>query len=81
MASVGLAGRVPAANDVKGLWDILTNQREGLSGSESSSMEPMSVEERFVPRYGLLDDVGAFDATYWGLSESEARNLDPQVIV
>ena len=79
MAVVGLAGRVPAANDIQGFWEILMKQREGISSSGSSPTEPTGVGERFVPRYGLLDDVAAFEAKSWGMSESEARNLDPQV--
>lgn len=80
MAIVGLAGRFPGANDIQEFWETLMEKRGGISNSGSSPTEPMAVGEQFVPRYGLLDDIGAFDAKFWGLSEMEARNLDPQVI-
>ena len=79
MAIVGLAGLTPGANNVREFWDILMEQREGISDSRSSPTDSKDIGERFVPRYGLLNNIGAFDAKFWGLSESEACNLDPQV--
>ena len=81
MAIVGLAGRTPGANNIQAFWDILMEQRDGISDSGSSPKHSMDAGERFVPRYGLLNNVGAFDAKFWGLSESEACNLDPQVTI
>lgn len=54
-------------------------QREGLSDGTPPSKAPMGNGEKFIPRWGSLDEVGAFDAKRWGMSESEARSLDPQV--
>ena len=79
MAIVGLAGRFPGADDIQEFWDVLMEQRGGISDSGSSPKNSIGVGERYLPRYGLLNNVGAFDAKFWGLSESEARSLDPQV--
>ena len=80
MAIVGLAGLTPGANNIQEFWDILMEQREGISDRRTSPTDSKDVGEQFVPRYGLLNNIGAFDAKFWGLSESEACNLDPQVI-
>ena len=80
MAIVGLAGLTPGANNVREFWNILMEQREGISDSRSYPTDLKDAGERFVPRYGLLSSIGAFDAKFWGLSESEACNMDPQVI-
>ena len=39
MAIVGLAGRFPGANDIQGFWDILMEQRGGISDSGTSPIK------------------------------------------
>ena len=79
MAIVGMAGRFPGSDDIQGFWDILTRQQECLHENTLSRAASSDEDEQFIPRYGLLDEVGAFNAQFWQLGEDEARDLDPQV--
>ena len=81
MAIVGMAGRFPGANEISEIWEMLMEQKSGISETESRPADSLDVGERFIHRYGSLDKVGAFDAKFWGMSEDEACNLDPQVCI
>lgn len=68
IAIVGLACRLPGAPDADAFWDLL---REGACAVRTDARLP-------GVQAGFLEDIESFDASFFGLSESEARSMDPQ---
>ncbi|OJT19748.1 polyketide synthase [Archangium sp. Cb G35] len=84
VAIIGMAVRVPGASDVDGFW---RNLREGVESIRFFSdeelkalgVDPASVHSpSFVKAAPVLDDVGRFDAAFFGYSPREAELMDPQ---
>ncbi|WP_437835307.1 amino acid adenylation domain-containing protein [Sorangium sp. So ce1153] len=84
IAIVGMAGRFPRSRDLGEFW---RNLRDGVDCIEVFSDEELlagGVPRRLLrdPRYvrarGVLDDVGSFDAGFFGFSPREAALMDPQ---
>jgi acyl transferase domain-containing protein/acyl-CoA synthetase (AMP-forming)/AMP-acid ligase II/acyl carrier protein len=77
IAVIGLGCRFPGAAGPEMFWDALWSGRCAIG-----EVPPERRDGRFEPealrRAGLLDDPGAFDATFFQLSAREARNMDPQ---
>ncbi|WPZ32678.1 SDR family NAD(P)-dependent oxidoreductase [Thalassobaculum sp. OXR-137] len=68
VAIVGLACRLPGAPDAAAFWELL---REGRCAIRADARLP-GVEA------GFLEDADCFDAGFFGLPPSEARDMDPQ---
>ncbi|WP_231619188.1 type I polyketide synthase [Nonomuraea sp. SBT364] len=84
IAIVGMAGRFPGAPDVEAFW---RNLREGVESitffSEeellAAGADPEQVRDpAYVPARPVLDDVGGFDAAFFGMSPRMAAITDPQ---
>jgi amino acid adenylation domain-containing protein len=84
IAVVGLAGRFPGARDVDELWANLRDGVESIRRLTDDELAAAGVDPALVadPRYvrarGALDDVGMFDAPFFGMSPREAAVTDPQ---
>ncbi|KAI9808079.1 MAG: Type I Iterative PKS [Pycnora praestabilis] len=88
IAVVGMACRFPGDDSsVKGLWDMCC---EGRSAWSEIPKERLNVEKFWHPdpaRKGCFNargghfikqDVGLFDAPFFGISPNEAKSMDPQ---
>ncbi|EST38761.1 hypothetical protein N566_05625 [Streptomycetaceae bacterium MP113-05] len=85
MAVIGLACRFPGAADADRLWDLLEAGVDATSDTPadrfdvdslySSGSEPGTLATR---RAGYLEGAGEFDAEFFGMSPTEAAELDPQ---
>ncbi|WP_048572455.1 type I polyketide synthase [Streptomyces leeuwenhoekii] len=71
VAVVGMAARLPGADDVERFW---RNLRDGVCGVRAFA--PGGREGR-VPVGGVLDGAELFDAAYFGMSAREAELTDP----
>lgn len=84
IAIVGAGVRVPGAQDVDGLWQLLRggyDARTALSDEQlrSAGVDPAAAgRPDFVRSAYLLDDIDRFDASFFGLGPREADILDPQ---
>lgn len=84
IAIVGMALRVPGANDVDGFWQNLREGRESIIDySENELLEngehPDTLRKAsYIARGGALSDVKLFDRDFFGFSPKEAAILDPQ---
>jgi acyl transferase domain-containing protein len=84
LAIIGMAGRFPGAASVAQLW---RNLADGVPGIRDVTEEELAVAKvppgmianpRFVRRSAPVDDVGDFDAAFFGFSPREAEITDPQ---
>lgn len=85
IAVVGMACRFPGANNVDELWQLL---REGGDATSDTPLQRYDAKSMYSPnpapgkvvslRSGYVDCIAEFDAEFFGMSENEARNLDPQ---
>jgi len=84
IAIVGMALRVPGANDADAFWQNLREGRESIVDySEEQLVEggehPDTLRKpSYVARGGALGDVKLFDRDFFGFSPKEAAILDPQ---
>ena len=85
-AIVGYAARFPGAADVDEFWDVLRQGRDAVSEIPSDRWnlddyydpDPDTPGKFATRRAGLIDDVGGFDAPFFGVSPREAVFMDPQ---
>lgn len=83
VAVIGMAGRFPAARDVRQFWENLKNGVEGISFFADDEMEvEVSPEDlrnpNFVRAKGILEEVELFDASFFQITAREAQWMDPQ---
>ncbi|KAB8255140.1 hypothetical protein BDV32DRAFT_154554 [Aspergillus pseudonomiae] len=80
-AVVGLAGRFPGADNVEQYWNLLMDRGDGITTAPNAAAHgdfDIDTDEVFVPRYGTINGLDDFNPGDWGLSEEEAKTLDPQ---
>ncbi|MFC4159171.1 type I polyketide synthase [Chitinimonas lacunae] len=84
IAVVGMACRVPGADDVEGFWQLLREGREGLREADDAELLAHGIKPEqladpaFVRRGGTLRDSDCFDAEFFRMSPHEAQITDPQ---
>ena len=79
IAVIGMACRAPGAKDVQEFWDMLISGREGISRAPQEAAPVGKDGLDYVPAAGFLDDVYSFDASFFGISPSEAVLMDLQI--
>lgn len=85
-AIVGYAARFPGAADAESFWEVLRQGRDAISEipGERWNMDdfydpdPDTPGKMVTRRAGLIEDVGCFDAPFFGVSTREAVFMDPQ---
>ncbi|HSD84623.1 MAG TPA: type I polyketide synthase, partial [Anaerolineae bacterium] len=84
VAIIGLAGRFPGATDIHAFWQ---NLRAGVESISSFTDEELLLNQvnpallhdpDYVRASGVLADVEAFDAFFFGYTPGEAAMTDPQ---
>jgi acyl transferase domain-containing protein len=85
VAVIGLACRFPGAVDADRLWELL---EAGLDATSETPAERYDVDDLYsseaqpgtivARRAGYLEGAGDFDAEFFGMSATEAAELDPQ---
>ncbi|KAE8552407.1 hypothetical protein EYB25_006301 [Talaromyces marneffei] len=89
IAIVGAGCRLPGANSIDELWEILSagssrveklrSSRFDLSTVSRGSVGPDAKQTAKRELYGnFLDDVESFDSNFFGISPREAMYMDPQ---
>lgn len=84
VAIVGLACRVPGAENVEAFWDLLAAGREGIRDLTDAELREAGVSDEalrdsaYVRRSGAIDEPYAFDSTFFGYSPRDAELTDPQ---
>ena len=76
--------RVPGARDVAEYWRNLCSGVESISFFSDEDLRATGVplealqDPAYVRAHGAMPDAYAFDAAFFGVSQSEARVMDPQ---
>jgi acyl transferase domain-containing protein/thioesterase domain-containing protein len=84
IAIVGMAGRFPGARNVREFWSNLRGGVESVRRFTDDELRSAGVSEQLLsdPNYVkagvVLDDVGMFDAPFFGFSPRDASIMDPQ---
>ncbi|MGI5375531.1 type I polyketide synthase [Streptomyces sp. CA-251387] len=87
VAVIGIGCRFPGgADSPQALWDLLMDAvdtsgpvpEERWAPQRAQSRENAAVLTRVTPNGSFLDDISGFDASFFGISATEARQLDPQ---
>ncbi|MHC3456019.1 amino acid adenylation domain-containing protein [Streptomyces prasinus] len=84
VAIVGMALRLPGADDAEGFWTNLRGGVESIRRFTDRELLDAGVprhvldDPAFVPAKGYVEDADLFDAEFFGCSPSEAENMDPQ---
>ncbi|KAK8137267.1 6-methylsalicylic acid synthase [Apiospora sp. TS-2023a] len=87
IAIIGAGCRLPGANNLEDLWDIISQGQSRLEklrpercspkDSYRAIQDPAWIAKREF--YGnFIDDVDAFDHAFFGISPREAAHMDPQ---
>lgn len=74
VAIVGIACRLPGADDPAAFWRLLADGRDAVT--EAPTHRWGSAADR--PRGGFLDRVDGFDPGFFGIAPREAATMDPQ---
>ncbi|WP_432954400.1 SDR family NAD(P)-dependent oxidoreductase [Micromonospora haikouensis] len=86
IAVIGVAGRFPGAPDLDAFWDLLAEGRSGVTEIPPDRWdwrahfdpEPGRPQRTYSRWGGFLTDVDRFDAAYFGILPSVAKDMDPQ---
>lgn len=80
VAVIGVALRVPGANDPDTFWRNLVDGVESISFFRQEEVEyPEEFgKPGYVPAKGLVDDIDKFDANFFGILPKDAKIMDPQ---
>ncbi|MFF4734660.1 beta-ketoacyl synthase N-terminal-like domain-containing protein [Streptomyces sp. NPDC001262] len=84
VAVVGMAGRFPGAADIGDFWEQLTGGAEAVRRftpqelAEAGVSEEEAAAPNRVPYGADLADADLFDAGFFGVTQRDARLMDPQ---
>jgi phthiocerol/phenolphthiocerol synthesis type-I polyketide synthase C len=86
IAIIGMACRFPGADGLDTFWDLLANGRDGIREVPDGRWDQAQLERSLPGKNnelrtrwgGFLDDVGQFDAHFFGIAPREAVHVDPQ---
>ncbi|KJS52394.1 hypothetical protein VM98_31715, partial [Streptomyces rubellomurinus subsp. indigoferus] len=77
VAVVGMACRVPGADDIHAFWRLLHNGEDAITEAPADRRYDVPELAPFR-RGGFLDRVADFDAGFFGISPREAAAMDPR---
>jgi acyl transferase domain-containing protein len=86
IAVIGMACRLPGAPDLRSFWELLRSGGSAVTEvppgrwDVSRLYRPERATGRSISRWGgFVDGVEDFDPDYFGMSDDEAKNLDPAI--
>jgi amino acid adenylation domain-containing protein len=84
IAIIGMAIRAPKADGLRSFWENIRRGQDCITDFTEDEVDAATLrtyrgaDAPWVRSGGLLDDVFHFDPHFFGMTESEARRLDPQ---
>ncbi|MFH8371042.1 type I polyketide synthase [Streptomyces sp. NPDC018031] len=77
VAVVGVACRVPGAQDPRAFWRLLRDGTDAITDAPAERRHDVPELEQYS-RGGFVDRVAEFDAGFFGISPREAAAMDPR---
>ena len=83
IAVVGMACRMPGAENVDEYWDNLLNGTESITFFEQDELsqeldEKLTHDNNYIKAKGVIKDCDLFDEQFFNISPLEAKVMDPQ---
>src|SRR5690606_31434794 len=83
IAVIGMSCRFPGAHSIEAYWDVLKNGKETTRFFLDDELDPsiplsLRTHPDYVRARGVLDQVGDFDAAFFGITPALAKLMDPQ---
>ena len=84
IAIIGVAARVPGADDLDTFWENLRSGQESIRFFSETELQDAGVEPELIasPNYirgtGVLSNITDFDAEFFSFTPAEAKFIDPQ---
>lgn len=84
IAVIGMACKLPGAENTKDYWQMILNKAESISFFDERELFNAGIpgdvinNPDYVPARGIIHDVDQFDASFFGFTPSEACIMDPQ---
>ncbi|WP_113675587.1 non-ribosomal peptide synthetase [Vallitalea guaymasensis] len=78
IAIIGIAMRVPGAEDKDMFWDNLMNKTESIQFYEDEWKRNAKDDGKYILAGGVLEGIDLFDAKFFHYSPKEAELMDPQ---
>ncbi|MGW1895835.1 SDR family NAD(P)-dependent oxidoreductase, partial [Streptomyces sp. NPDC002004] len=78
IAVIGMAARLPGADNVDAFWNNLVDGVESLVPTDEPSESAVGGHGRYVAVAGSADGVDLFDPGFFGFTPREAELMDPQ---
>ena len=84
IAIIGVAARVPGADDLNAFWHNLRSGQESIRFFSETELQDAGVEPELIasPNYirgtGVLSNITDFDAEFFSFTPAEAKFIDPQ---
>lgn len=85
IAVIGMSGRFPKAKNIDAFWKNLSEGISSVSPADPARILASGISkevlnhQRFVNASSKLEDAKYFDANFFGLSNTEATLMDPQI--
>ncbi|MGB3465941.1 MAG: amino acid adenylation domain-containing protein, partial [Cyclobacteriaceae bacterium] len=83
IAIVGISGAFAGAQNPDRLWELISNQAEGLAFFDEYEHPEVDrskwLNDHFVPVSGKVEGIDVFDPGFWGMSPNEGKLLNPQI--
>jgi len=88
VAIIGMDGRIGEAEDLEAFWEFLVNEREGLRALPEQRRRDLDdyltargvtlpIPESLYFKETFLTDIAGFDHSFFGISQQEAKYMDP----
>ena len=84
IAIIGMACRFPGADDPSQFWENLVKGRHTIKFFTRDELvqhgtpRDLADHPHYVAAHGALEDIDCFDAKFFGIPPTEAKQLDPQ---
>ncbi|MDP2574391.1 amino acid adenylation domain-containing protein [Vibrio penaeicida] len=78
IAVIGMAVNLPAASDLSEFWEVIKNGKECIERIPLDKNREKFDEENWVSVRSSMLGVTDFDPAYFGISEHDAKLMDPQ---
>lgn len=85
IAVVGMSCRFPGASNVDEFWENLKGGVDSISRFSDDELRQYGISEEdlsdpnYVKAKGIIENANFFDASFFGLTPTEANTLDPQI--